>query len=271
MPNLRRMAASATDYMIESRNRIASVEDAGPNVFGVSRRELDRLRAVSRLAATFAHNINQPLTAASAYLRAAQRLTGGLPKESVAPIVGALDKAVMQIMRAGQVVRSLSELVAQGEPDKTLVSVNSLIDEALSLVAAEAAEAGVSISKQLTTDDDFIVADRVQIRHVLANLIRNAIEAMQDLPRRELLVSTETQAASIIRVEVQDTGCGPGVRENPDSLDVFAMRKEGMGIGLSISRAIVEAHDGRLWAKANPEGGAIFSCDLPLRGRAFSG
>jgi len=247
------------------------VDDAGPNVFGVSRRELERLRAISRLAATFAHNINQPLTAASAYLRAAQRLAGGLPKESVTPIVGALDKAVMQIMRAGQVVRSLSELVAQGEPDKTLFSVNLLIDETLSLVAAEAAEAGVSISKRLTKDDDFIVADRVQIRHVLANLMRNAIEAMQDLPRRELLVSTATQAAKAIRVDVQDTGCGPAGKENADLLDLFAMRKDGMGIGLSISRAIVEAHDGRLWAKANPEGGAIFSCDLPLRGRDSSG
>jgi C4-dicarboxylate-specific signal transduction histidine kinase len=247
------------------------VDDAGPNVFGVSRKELERLRAISGLAATFAHNINQPLTAASAYLRAAQRLTGGLPKESVAPIVGALDKAVMQIMRAGQVVRSLSELVAQGEPDKTLVSVNSLIEETLSLFDAEAAEAGVSISKRLTKDDDCIVADRVQISHVLANLIRNAIEAMQDLPRRELVVSTQTQAAKAIRVEVQDTGCGPGGRDNADPLDLFAMRKEGMGIGLSISRAIVEAHDGRLWAKVNPEGGAIFSCDLPLRGREFSG
>lgn len=246
------------------------MNDAGPNVFGVSRRELERLRAISGLAATLAHNINQPLTAASAYLRAAQRLTGGLPKESVAPIVGALDKAVTQILRAGQVVRSLSELVAQGEPDKTLVSVNSLIEETLSLFDAEAAEAGVSISKRLTKDDDCIVADRVQIRHVLANLIRNAIEAMQDLPRRELLVSTARQAAAI-RVEIQDTGCGPGGRENADPLDLFAMRKEGMGIGLSISRAIVEAHDGRLWAKVNPEGGAIFSCDLPLRGREFSG
>lgn len=246
------------------------MDDAGPNVFGVSRRELERLRAISRLAATFAHNINQPLTAASAYLRAAQRLAGGLPKESVTPIVGALDKAVMQIMRAGQVVRSLSELVAQGEPDKTLFSVNMLIDETLSLVAAEAAEAGVSISKRLTKDDDFILADRVQIRHVLANLIRNAIEAMQDLPRRELLVSTATQAAKAIRVEVQDTGCGPGGRENADPLELFAMRKDGMAIGLSISRAIVEAHDGRLWAEVNPEGGAIFSCDLPLRGRDFS-
>ena len=247
------------------------MDDAGPNAFGVSRRELERLRAISRLAATFAHNINQPLTAASAYLRAAQRLAGGLPKESVTPIVGALDKAVMQIMRAGQVVRSLSELVAQGEPDKTLFSVNSLIEETLSLVAAEAAEAGVSISKRLTKDDDFIVADRVQIRHVLANLMRNAIEAMQDLPRRELLVSTATQAAKAIRVDVQDTGCGPAGKEKADLLDLFAMRKDGMGIGLSISRAIVEAHDGRLWAKANPEGGAIFSCDLPLRGRDFSG
>ena len=166
------------------------MDDAGPNVFGVSRRELERLRAISGLAATLAHNINQPLAAASAYLRAAQRLTGGLPKESVAPIVGALDKAVTQIMRAGQVVRSLSELVAQGEPDKTLVSVNSLIEETLSLFDAEASEAGVSISKRLTKDDDCIVADRVQIRHVLANLIRNAIEAMQDLPRRELVIST---------------------------------------------------------------------------------
>ena len=178
------------------------MDDAGPNAFGVSRRELERLRAISGLAGTLAHNINQPLAAASAYLRAAQRLTGGLPKESVAPIVGALDKAVTQIMRAGQVVRSLSELVAQGEPDKTLVSVNSLIEETLSLFDAEAAEAGVSISKRLTKDDDCIVADRVQIRHVLANLIRNAIEAMQDLPRRELVISTQTQAAKAIRVEV---------------------------------------------------------------------
>jgi two-component system sensor kinase FixL len=241
------------------------VDDAGPEFFGVSRRELDRLRAISGLAATLAHNINQPLTAATAYLRAAQRLTRGLPKESVTPIVDALDKAALQILRAGQVVRSLSELVAQGKPDKTVVSLNLLIEETLSLIAAEAAEAGVSISKRLTKADDVIVADRVQIRHVLMNLVRNAIEAMQESTRRELLVST-TEAVGAIRVEFQDTGCEPRESESADLLDVFAMRKEGMGIGLSISRAIVEAHDGRLWAKANPEGGAIFSCDLPLRG-----
>lgn len=247
------------------------MDDAGRNVLGAGRGELERLRAVSGLADTLAHKINQPLTAASAYLRAAQRLTGGLPRESVAPIVDALDKASVQIIRAGQGVRGLSELAALGEPDKTDVRLNSLIEETLDLIAAEAAEAGVSISKRLTEEDDCIVADRIQIKHVLVNLLRNAIGAMHGSARRELLISTATDAAGAIRFEIQDSGCGAGEREDADLFQFFATQKKGAGIGLLISQAIVEAHNGRLWAKANPDGGAIFSCDLPLRGREFNG
>ncbi|TLG73767.1 ATP-binding protein [Methylocystis sp. B8] len=223
------------------------------------------------MVATLAHNINQPLTAASAYLRAAQRLTGGLPKEPATPIVETLDKAVTQIVRAAEAVRALSELFTDSGPEKTPVSLNLLIEETLSFIASEAADAGVSISKRLTKDDDCIVADRFQIKHVLINLIQIAMERMQKTPRRELFVSTTTEAASAIRLTIQDGAGGSGEGEDADLFAFFAAQEKGMGIGLSISRTIVEAHHGRLWARANPERSAIFSCDLPLRGQESKG
>jgi two-component system sensor kinase FixL len=247
------------------------VDDADRNVLGVGRGELERLRAVSGLADTLAHKINQPLTAASAYLRAAQRLTGALSGETVAPIVEALDKASLQIVRAGEAVRGLSELAALGEPDKADVRLNPLIEETIVLVAEDAADAGVSIIKRLTEDDDCIFADRVQIKHVLVNLLRNAIGAMRGSSQRELLISTSTDVAGAIRFEIQDSGCGTGQREDTRLFEFFATQQKEAGIGLLISQAIVEAHNGRLWAKANPDGSAIFSCDLPLRGREFNG
>lgn len=253
------------------KRKLHAGENSAPDVVGISRREHERLRIISGLAANLAHSINQPLTAASIYLRAAQRLTAGLPSESVIQIVETLDKAMAQIMCASHVIHSLSQVVAQDEQYRAPISLNLLIEETLSLAAADATDAGVRISKQLTKDDDCVLVDRIQIEHVLLNLIQNAFEAMRKSQKRELHVSSATATTGFIRVEFQDTGCRPNGERNADLLERCASRQEGMGVELFTSRAIVEAHNGKLRAKANPEGGATYYFDLPLRSRESNG
>lgn len=242
-----------------------------PNLFRARRGELERLRAVSRLAATLTHKISQPLTAAIAYLRAAQRLGKALPRKSVTPLAEALDKAVMQVNRAGESVHALSELVAENKPEKALVGLNALVKETLSFVGEEAAKAGVSIRSRLTKDEDSIFADRVQVEYVLASLIRVAIEAMRESPRRKLLVSTTTEAAKTIRVEIQSASNGSTAGESAHWHDLFAGRKGEIGAGLSVAHEIVHAHSGRLHAKVSPDGDVMFICNFPLRRRELKG
>lgn len=231
---------------------------------------LERLSAIGAMAKILAHQINQPLTAASAYLKVAQRLLERLPPEQGAPISDTVGKAIGQTMRAGDVVRSLRELVAREEPDKTVVSVRALVEQALSLIDTLAADAGIRITKALASEDDLIVADRVQLKQVLANLLRNAIEAMRGSTRRELLISTSIRD-SVISVEIADTGRGLEGIDGGRLFEPFSTSSSrGMGIGLPTSRAIIEAHYGRIWAKPNPDGGAIFGFELPLRDRDSS-
>lgn len=226
----------------------------------------NRLDAMGGMAATLAHEINQPLAATATYLKVARRMLEKCLQEENAEVLDVLDKAAAQTLRAGRIVTSLRDLIQRGEPDKTLVSMNGLVREICDSMRSEGDAYDISIELQRQAQKDQVVADRAQLRQVLANLIRNAMEAMRSAEMRMLLVSTHNPDEATIRVDVTDTGCGLGGLAEDDCFEPFTTTKaKGMGIGLSVCRSIVEAHYGSIWAKANTNGGAVFSFTLPLQ------
>jgi len=140
----------------------------------------------------------------------------------------------------------------------------AVIEEAVALASASVKTADVALGTRLDPDAVRVAADRVQIQQVLFNLVRNAVEAMQQSPRREVMIATAPGAAGLIEISVADTGPGlaPEVRANLFR-PFITTKGNGMGIGLSVCRSIVEAHGGRLWSEDNPAGGTVFRFTLP--------
>lgn len=224
----------------------------------------ERIAVMQSMAAGIAHEINQPLTATAAYLRALRRLLEMEPERRPTSIAETLDRALAQIMRAGEIVSRLRSFIAHGEPDKFPLSVHDLIQKAFDAANQDMREEQITATLSLNAAQDSVLADKVQIVQVLINLISNATEAMAGVPRRELAISTTSNEAEI-RIDVIDTGVGLSEKAKATLFEPFATTKpSGMGVGLSISRVIIEAHHGRIWAGSNPEGGAIFSFTLPL-------
>lgn len=224
----------------------------------------ERLIAMGGMAVTLAHELNQPLTATAIYLKTARRLAKLPPNKRPASLEDTLVKGADQIMRAGQIISHMRQFVGSGEPDKMLCSLHELIREALELTLGALKETNVAVTLKLEGEKDTILADRVQIEQVLVNLIRNAREAMSASPRRELIISTSNEQL-MIRLSIADTGPGLSKKMQKKLFEPFATTKgSGMGVGLSVSQAIVEAHYGRIWGESNPGGGAVFSFVLPL-------
>ncbi len=175
-----------------------------------------------------------------------------------------MDRAAEQALRAGQIIRRLRDFVSRGESEKRVESLFKLIEEAGALGLAGAREQSVQLRFNLDPDADLVLADRVQIQQVLVNLFRNALEAMAQAPKRELTVTNRKVADDMIEIDVSDTGTGFHDDVKPNLFQTFFTTKEtGMGVGLSISRSIIEAHGGRMWADNNAAGGATFRFTLP--------
>lgn len=225
---------------------------------------VSRLTAMGEMASALAHEINQPLSAISNYMKGSRRLLAGSADPNLAKIESALDRAAEQAVRAGQIIRRLRDFVARGESEKRVESLSKLIEEAGALGLAGAREQNVQLRFNLDQNADLVLADRVQIQQVLVNLFRNALEAMALSTRRELVVTNARVADDMIEIEVSDTGSGFQDDVIPNLFQTFFTTKEtGMGVGLSISRSIIEAHGGRMWAESNPSGGATFRFTLP--------
>jgi two-component system sensor kinase FixL len=221
------------------------------------------LTALGEMASALAHELNQPLSAIANYLKGSRRLLEDRTDPQMATVRDALDKAADQSVRAGQIIRRLRDFVARGESEMRVESIAKLIEEASALALVGAKERAVRARYQFDHDRDLVLADRVQIQQVLLNLIRNAVEAMEGCERRELVVSTEPIAEDMIAVSVADTGSGIAPEVAGQLFQPFITSKvQGMGIGLSISRTIVEAHGGKIWATENPAGGTIFRFSL---------
>jgi two-component system sensor kinase FixL len=228
---------------------------------------VSRLTALGEMASALAHELNQPLSAIANYLKGSKMLLSRdeIPRERVAD---AMDRAADEALRAGQIIRRLRDFVARGETERTVESLPKLIEEASALALVGAKEHGVRVRFDFSREVDLVLADKVQIQQVVLNLIRNAIDAMVDSARRSLTVTVLPVGAETAQVNVADTG--PGISaEIADQLfqPFITTKRTGMGVGLSISRTIIEAHGGRIWAEENPGGGAVFHFTLQRVGK----
>jgi two-component system, LuxR family, sensor kinase FixL len=225
---------------------------------------VSRLSAMGEMASALAHELNQPLSAISNYMKGSRRLLAASSDPNASKIEGALDRAAEQAIRAGDIIRRLRNFVAREESEKRVESLSKLIEEAGALGLTGAREQGVKLRFNLDSSLDLVLADRVQIQQVLVNLFRNALEAMASSSHRELIATNVRAPDDMVEVAISDTGHGFGSDIQPNLFQPFFTTKEtGMGVGLSISRTIIETHGGRMWAENNEAGGATFRFTLP--------
>jgi len=226
---------------------------------------LARLNELGEMASTLAHELNQPLSAIANYVQGCRRMLEQIEGDPARRMRGALEETAKQAIRAGDIIRHLREFTTRGDTEKAPEDVKHLVEEAGALALVGSRERGIKSVFEFGPDSGMVVADRVQIQQVLINLMRNAMEAMRDSPRRELVVRTRPASAERMLVEVEDTG--PGISDEiADQLfQPFVTTKAGgMGIGLSISKRIIESHGGDLTVRRNNAGGATFTFTLPI-------
>jgi two-component system sensor kinase FixL len=224
---------------------------------------VSRLTAMGEMASALAHELNQPLSAIANYMRGSRRLLEEDSDERASVLRTAMEKAAEQALRAGQIIRRLRDFVARGEGERRVEDVRKLVEEASALALVGAKDRGVRVRFVFDPQGEFVLADKVQIQQVLVNLIRNAIESMEETEQRELIISTVANGG-MVEVSVADTGAGIASEIREQLFQPFVTTKrQGMGVGLSISRTIVEAHGGSLAPRPNPGGGTIFSFTLP--------
>ncbi len=225
---------------------------------------VSRLTAMGEMASALAHELNQPLSAIANYLRGSRRLLDRGDPADRPRLSEALGKAADQALRAGDVIHRLREFVGRGETEKRIENLRKLIEESSDLALLGARELGVRVSMRLDPACELALVDRVQIQQVLLNLLRNGLDAMRAAPRRDLTVNLGPAADGLVMVSVADTGSGIDAETMTKLFQPFmTTKKDGMGVGLSICRTIVEAHGGAIWAETNPEGGATFRFTLP--------
>ncbi|HWK45248.1 MAG TPA: ATP-binding protein [Stellaceae bacterium] len=255
------LAAANAELRAEIAERAET--DAQLKVLQAELFHVSRLSLAGQMAAALAHEVNQPLAAASNFVSVARRLliAGSVETET---IVEAMDEAIGQVLRAGQIIRRLRNFVGRGEAEKRFESISGMVEEASALVLTNAEAVGVTVRYQFDGRASLVFADRIQIQQVLSNLIRNALEAMAGCERRDLTISTILLDEATVEIGVADSGSGLSEEVVRHLFEPFVSTKDkGMGLGLSICRAIVEAHGGTLRGEPNMGGGALFLMTLP--------
>jgi two-component system, LuxR family, sensor kinase FixL len=224
---------------------------------------MSRYTALGEMASTLAHELNQPLSAIANYLSGGRRLLESGRLDMLPMAREAMERATEQALRAGQIIRRLRDFVSRGESEQNHQNLPKLIEEASALALVGIKEAGVRVAYALDPAAATVFVDKIQVQQVLLNLIRNAVEATQEMDRRDLLICTRLCETGMVKVSVADTGTGISESIATQLFQPFVTTKaHGMGVGLSISRTIIEAHGGRLWAEPNPGGGTVFSFTL---------
>jgi len=225
---------------------------------------VSRLTAMGEMASALAHELNQPLSAIANYMKGSRRLLESNTDARAGQVRDAMDKAADQALRAGQIIRRLRDFVARGESERRVEDVKKLVEEASALALVGAKDKGVRVRFEFAPRVDFVLADKVQIQQVLLNLMRNAIEAMEGGDKRELVLSTAATPDNMVEIGVADTGSGIAHEIGAQLFQPFVTTKaQGMGVGLSISRTIIEAHGGSIAPRPNAGGGTVFSFTLP--------
>lgn len=230
---------------------------------------VSRLSTMGQMASTLAHELNQPLAAVSNYVNASRHLLSAGRLEDRDKIIQHMGKAAEQIERAGQIIRRLRGFIGGTGAQRKPEDLNQTVEEASALALVGAKQRQIKFSLDPAPDLPLALIDRVQIQQVVLNLVRNAMEAMEDVTRRELTVSTAATGSGWARVIVRDTGPGLSDAIREKLFQPFATTKAtGMGLGLSICRSIIEAHGGVLEAGSEPGPGASFFFTVPLMGEA---
>jgi C4-dicarboxylate-specific signal transduction histidine kinase len=224
-----------------------------------------RISALGALAASISHEVNQPLAAVVTNADACMIWLSSDPP-NLEEARTAVDCIAQQGTRASDIVRRIRAMFTKAAPERTTLQINELIREVMALVEAEAARNQVAVQAELAPGLPASMGDRIQIQQVMMNLILNAMEAMsevEDRPR-EIVIRSEKSASDKVLVAVRDSGIGIDTTDPRRLFDAFFTTKpQGMGMGLSISHSIIEAHGGRLWAAANAGPGATFQFTLP--------
>jgi PAS domain S-box-containing protein len=231
-----------------------------------------RLTAAGQMAAALAHELNQPLTAVVNSVNAAKRLLTREDRASLRIAQEATEEAAEQALRASEIVRSLRQFLTRDEKERRIEILPSMIEEASALALSSIAPLEVRLRFEFDDSARGVLVSRVQIQQVIVNLIRNAFEAMADQESREVTLATRALGNGTIEIAVADIGPGIPSHIARRLFEPFVSTKhDGMGLGLSISRSIIEAHDGQLIAEPNPGGGTIFRFTLPSDGAVGDG
>jgi C4-dicarboxylate-specific signal transduction histidine kinase len=220
---------------------------------------------MGQLTASIAHEVNQPITAAVANAHAATRWLSAQPPD-LEEARQALDRIMANAARAGDVVGRIRALIKKAPPRREALEINRGILEVIALTRSEMMKNGVRLQTELAEDLPLIEGDQVELQQVILNLILNAVEAMSNLSEgpRDLRISTGTDTAGGVLVSVRDSGPGLSPESMTSLFEAFYTTKaDGMGMGLAISRSIIAAHGGRMWASPNEPQGAVFQFTLP--------
>ncbi len=221
---------------------------------------VQRLTELGQVVSSLVHEVNQPLTAIGNYINASRRLLESGQREQVQ---NALKHIADQTDRARQIVQRIREFVRKGETRMRAEHLPQVFDEIVNLTEASVKQEGLRISTHIDPAASVAEIDKVQVHQVMFNLMRNAIEAMQCQPRRELVVMARPAEGGMLEVSIADRGPGLSKEVRRKLFQPFVTTKpNGMGIGLSVCRTIVETHGGKLWAEDNPGGGTVFRFTL---------
>ena len=226
----------------------------------------NRVATMGQLLASITHEINQPIGASINYANAALNFLHAQPPD-LEEVQQALAEIVQTGVRAGNIIDRIRALVKKASPRKDSLDINSTVLEVTALTSGEMSKNRVSVQTQLAESLPAVQGDRVQIQQVLLNLFVNAAEAMSGTRKgpKELLISTEKSGSEAVLVAVRDSGPGLTIEDTERLFEAFYTTKtSGLGMGLSICRSIIEAHQGRLWATANVPRGAVFQFTLPV-------
>lgn len=268
----------AADAGGEADDYVGTVTDiterrASEDALRISQAELARVAraaTVGQLTASIAHEINQPLMSIVSNAGATLRWLDRDPPELEEARIGLRD-VVSEAGRAGHIIRSLQALTRNTEPALERIDLHATVRHILAICRSELEKRSVSVMLALDAPDAGILADGIQIQQVLLNLVGNAIDAMSDVKERPRILSVASliPAPGIIRVSLEDNGIGVNASDTDRIFDAFYTTKnEGMGMGLAISRSIVEAHQGRLYAAPAARHGSVFTLELPLQARS---
>jgi two-component system sensor kinase FixL len=240
----------------ETRTRLANVQAELVHV--------SRISDMAQMVGALAHELNQPLAAIMNYMKAARRTIETGAAGSAGKAQELIDKAAEQTARAGKIIRNIRDFLEKRESIRTEEDVNSVVRDAIELGLAGAAHPDVKLRLELTAGAHKVFIDKVQIQQVVINLVRNSVDAMEQSEQRHLSVQTRANENGELIIAVSDSGPGLSPEVAERLFQPFVTSKaEGMGIGLSICRSIVESHNGRIWADANSPSGVTFRFTLP--------